>query len=191
MEYEFFRKDTKKVNSEGVVFKHLYVCTRGFKSSQGLGSQKHSCETSKAKKLKQENYHAMVVYINQNTTIFSSNRPASEIWNQMKSDSRRAKYKRSTDVSNINEAKLDGRNNNRGCDMIRNWYSWKKVEVFMKCSRKLMRYKLQLWYSTILVLINVLLKKWRGLETLCQNGVSLIHMGNILVIYWSTPNHPI
>ena len=41
----FFRKDNKKGKSDGGVFKNVCVCTRGFKSSQGLGSHQLSGET--------------------------------------------------------------------------------------------------------------------------------------------------
>ena len=50
LEYDFVRKDTKKEKSEVGVFKHLCVCTRGFKSSQGLGCHQLACETAKQEK---------------------------------------------------------------------------------------------------------------------------------------------
>ena len=50
--------------------------------------------------------------------------------NQVRSYPRQAKYKSSTDVSNMNKAKLDGGNTNRGCAMRHNHYSWKNVELF-------------------------------------------------------------
>ena len=46
----------------------------------------------------------MVVDMNHSTTIFYRNRNAAEIWNQVRSYSRQAKDKSSTDLSNITEA---------------------------------------------------------------------------------------
>ena len=70
----------------------------------------------------------MMVEMTHNTAIFSRNRTAAEIWNQLISDSRQAKDKSSTYVSNITEAKLDFRKTNRGCAMLQNCSSWEKVE---------------------------------------------------------------
>ena len=63
-----------------------------------------------------------------NTTIFSRNITSAKKWNQVRSDSRQAKEKNSTYVSNRIEAKLDVRKTNRGCAMHQNRSSRKKVE---------------------------------------------------------------
>ena len=67
----------------------------------------------------------MMVEMTHNTAIFSRNRTAAEIWNQLISDSRQAKDKSSTYVSNITEAKLDGRKSKIGCYIRQNHSSWK------------------------------------------------------------------
>ena len=104
----------------GVVSKHICLCTVGFNSSQVLGSHQLACETSKAKKLKQEKEDEILVDMTHSTTIFSSNRTSAERCNQVRLDSSQAKEKISTDVIARTEAKLDGRNNNRGCYMRHN-----------------------------------------------------------------------
>ena len=100
MEYEFVRKDTKKEKYEVGVFKHVCICTRGFKYSQGLGSHQLACETAKVKTLKQEKEDATEVEMTHNKTMFSRNRTAAERWNQEISDSRQSKESSITDVSN-------------------------------------------------------------------------------------------
>ena len=72
----------------------------------------------------------MVVEMTHNTAIFSRNRTETEIWNQVRSDYRKSKEKSSTDFSDRNEAKFDGRKTNRGCDMLHNRSYRKKVEFF-------------------------------------------------------------
>ena len=54
-------KTLRRKMPQGGFFKRVCVCTRGFNSSQGLGSHQLSCETEEAQELKQEKEDAMVV----------------------------------------------------------------------------------------------------------------------------------